>query len=365
MARLEIEIRLRLGDFDLRIDEAAELTGVTALLGPSGSGKSTLLRIIAGLERRASGHIHYAGEAWQQPTRHLPAWRRGATLLFQDVRLFPHLNVAGNLAYAAKRANPERPGPDQAEVVGALELEDQLERQAQSLSGGEAQRVAIGRALLARPRLLLMDEPLAALDLDRRARLLDQIAGLPARFGIPVLYVTHAIEEVARVADRTILMSHGRWTAQDETSVILERLDLPDFTGGGATGALLRATVAGQIPEFALTRLSIGSQQISVPAVTQAVGSEVRLRVRARDVALATRRPESTSIRNVLEARILSVDTENDSAYAEVLLDMDGHHLRARVTRASASELGLITGQPVFALVKSIALDGRPIAGEV
>jgi len=364
MARLEIEIRLRLGDFDLQVEETAELAGVTALLGPSGSGKSTLLRIIAGLERRASGHIHYDGEAWQQPTRHLPAWQRGATLLFQDVRLFPHLNVAGNLAYAAARANSSRPGPDLAEVVGALELENLLERQTQTLSGGEAQRVAIGRALLARPRLMLMDEPLAALDLDRRGRLLKEIATLPTRFGIPVLYVTHAIEEVARVADHTILMSNGRWTAQDETSVILERLDLPDFTGGGTTGALVRATVAGQIPEFALTRLSIASQQISVPAIEQPVGSEVRLRVRARDVALATQRPTDTSIRNILEATILSVETTPDSAYAEVLLDMEGHHLRARVTRASASELALAEGQPIFALVKSIALDGQPIAGE-
>lgn len=355
MAHLALQLRARRGDFSLAIDDALELEGITALFGPSGSGKSTLLRIIAGLDTHAAGHIRFDGETWHRNGSRVAAHRRGVTLLFQDVRLFPHLDVAGNLDYAAKRASARREGAGRRDVVRSLGLEPLLSRRTQTLSGGEAQRVAIARALLARPRLLLMDEPLAALDIGRRAQLLTRIEELPRRFGIPVLYVTHAIDEVARLADHTVLMQNGRWIARGDTASILERLDLPELRAG--TGALLQATVSRHDAALALTELEVGSWTLSVPRLEQDIGTSVRLRVSARDVALATARPTGISIRNVLEGRVLDITTDNRSAYAEVLLDADGHHLRARITRASVTELGLSTGTRVYALIKSIALD--------
>ncbi|UCG73192.1 MAG: molybdenum ABC transporter ATP-binding protein [Chromatiales bacterium] len=357
MAQLTLDLQATLGDFSLQVDDQLQMDGITALFGPSGSGKSTLLRIIAGLETRATGKVAFNGETWQHARMRVPAHVRGATLLFQDVRLFPHLDVGGNLDYAARRAPPSRDGADRHDIIRSLELDNLLDRRTQTLSGGEAQRVAIARALLARPRLLLMDEPLAALDLGRRARLLDRIEELPRRFGIPVLYVTHAIDEVARLADHTVLMQSGRWIARGDTADILERLDLPDLAAGSDTGALLNATVASHDDALALTRLTVGSWTLSVPALNRPAGAEVRLRVRARDVALATERPSAISIRNVLEGRVLEITTDGQSPYAEVLIDVDGSHLRARITRASVAELALVAGSRVYALIKSIALD--------
>jgi len=357
MARLAVNLRATLGAFTLEVDDAVEMNGITALFGPSGSGKSTLLRIIAGLETRATGTVAFNGESWQQGRTRVPAHQRGATLLFQDVRLFSHLDVGQNLDYAARRAPASRRGASRDEIVRSLELEDLLDQHTQTLSGGEAQRVAIARALLARPRLLLMDEPVAALDLGRRARLLDRIEELPRRFGIPVLYVTHAIDEVARLADQTILMQSGRWIARGDTAEIIERLDLPDLAAGSGTGVLLNATVAGHDDALALTRLTVGSWTLSVPALDRPAGSPVRLRVRARDVALATERPSAISIRNVLEGRVLEITTNGQSPYAEVLVDVAGSHLRVRITRASVAELGLAEHSRVYALIKSIALD--------
>ena len=355
MAELALDLQTSLGDFSLQVRDTLQLDGITALFGPSGSGKSTLLRIIAGLETRATGSVRFDGEDWQNRHSRLAAHRRGATLLFQDVRLFPHLDVAANLAYAARRAPRERAGAGRDEVVNSLELGDLLDRRPQTLSGGEAQRVAIARALLARPRLLLMDEPLAALDLGRRARLLDRIEELPDRFGVPVLYVTHAINEVARLADQTVLMQDGRWIGRGDTATVLERLDLPDLSAG--TGVLLHAQVAAHDRGLALTQLAVGNWSLSLPALDRPEGSPVRLRVRARDVALATQKPSGISIRNVLTASVLEITTDADSAYAEVLVDADGHHLRARITRASVTELGLVPGREVYALIKSIALE--------
>jgi molybdate transport system ATP-binding protein len=365
MAHLQLDLRLSLGSFTLQVADDLDLAGITALFGPSGSGKSTLLRVVAGLERRAVGELSFDGEAWQRGRQRVATHRRGVTLLFQDVRLFQHLDVAGNLDYAMKRAPRDRPGAARAEIIAALDLGSLLGRRVQTLSGGEAQRVAIARALLARPRLLLMDEPLAALDLARRAALLDQIASLPERFGIPVLYVTHAIDEVARLADQTVVMHDGRWLARGATGNILERLDLPDLAPGAGAGALLDAEVTAHDRDLGLSLLQVGRHQLCVPALDRPAGARVRLRVRARDVALAAEKPVAISIRNVLPARVLQIDTDGLSPYAEVLLDVDGHHLRARVTRASVLDLNLAAGSAVYALVKSIALDGEPLAGEL
>jgi molybdate transport system ATP-binding protein len=367
VARLELRVRLARGGFDLRVEQALELAGITSLFGPSGSGKTTLLRIIAGLETAAQGDVAFDGQVWQSAGggKFLPAHRRCVGLVFQDARLFPHLSVAGNLDYGRRRAPADQAGPGLNSVVDALDLGSLLDRPPATLSGGERQRVAIGRTLLARPRLLLMDEPLASLDVARRHELLPHIEALPARFGVPVIYVTHAIDEVARLADQVAVLAAGRMAACGDTASILERLDITPLTGRQEAGVVLHARVLRHDDSVALTEVAIGGQRLTLPALTRAPGTQIRLRVRARDVALATRRPAGISIRNVLDATILEIGSGDGSPFAEILLDLGGDHLRARVTRASVRDLALAPGQQVFALIKSIALDGEPLASEI
>ena len=299
MATLELRARVDLDSFQLSIDESWPLDGVTALFGPSGSGKTTLLRVLAGLEPRARGRIVFDGQTWLDGAVGLPSHRRGAGMVFQDARLFPHLSVSGNLGYAARRA-ARRDGANQSEVVKALDLGTLLDRNVATLSGGERQRVAIGRSLLARPRLLLMDEPLASLDLQRRADLLPYIESLSRKFGVPIIYVTHALDEVARLADRMVALTQGRILATGPTADVLERLDLAALAGLAETGALLTGQVLEHDERFTLTRMQVSGQTLVVPGHAGTPGHALRLRIRARDVALATRRPEQLSIRNVL-----------------------------------------------------------------
>ena len=365
MARLELDVQLEREDFCLAIREQMDLQGITALFGPSGGGKTTLLRVIAGLEPVARGRVIFDGDHWQSERAIMPPHRRGAGLVFQDTRLFPHLTVAGNLRYAANRARADQPGADLDTTVAALDLGPLLTRHIHGLSGGERQRVAIGRTLLARPRLVLMDEPLAALDVNRRADLLPYIESLPATFDVPFLYVTHALDEVARLAERTVVMAGGRILMQDDTAAVLESLDLAPLTGLPESGVLLDGTVLSHAPDLLLTDIEVAGQRLSIPALDREPGSNIRLRVRARDVAVALSEPSQISIRNVLQARVLEVDSDPDTAFAEVLLDLRGSHLRARITRASARELGLRPGLAVFALVKSVAMDGEPLSRDV
>ncbi|MDJ0929007.1 MAG: molybdenum ABC transporter ATP-binding protein [Gammaproteobacteria bacterium] len=365
MAQLDIDVQLQRQDFSLAVRARIDMHGITALFGPSGGGKTTLLRLIAGLEPDARGRVTFDGHCWQDDEVIVPAHRRGAGLVFQDTRLFPHLTVAGNLRFAAKRAPAARPGADFPTTVEALDLGPLLDRRVQGLSGGERQRVAIGRTLLARPQLVLMDEPLAALDVTRRADLLPYIESLPTTFDMPFLYVTHALDEVARLAVRTVVMADGRILMQDDTPAVLERLDLTPLTGLPESGVLLDGRVLSHAPELQLTEVDIAGQRLSIPALDRAPGSAIRLRVRARDVALALLKPKHISIRNVLRARVLEIDIDRDTAFAEVLLDLNGAHLRARITRASADELGLRPGNELFALVKSVAMDGEPLRRDV
>ncbi len=359
MARLEIDVELALGEFRLAIARSFELEGITALFGPSGSGKTTLLRVIAGLEKQARGRVVSGSETWQDSATGawVPAHRRELGMVFQDARLFAHLSVTGNLRYADRRAR----GPDIAisfaEVVTALDLGPLLDRKVDGLSGGERQRVAIGRTLLRRPRLLLMDEPLAALDRQRKAELIPYIERLPSRFGIPILYVTHALDEVGRLANRMVVMSEGRVLTVGSAAEVMESLDLLPLTGQFEAGVLLEGKVLAQDPTYSLTSVGVAGQTLVVPALELSVGSPVRLRIRARDVALARDKPDGLSIRNILAARVVDVASQPDKAYAEVLLDLNAVHLRARITRASVADLVLKPGDEVYALVKSIAVD--------
>jgi len=352
---LSVYIKLALGDFQLEVSHEFELGGITALFGASGAGKSLLLRVIAGLESGASGQVSFNGELWQGP-RFVPTAKRGIGYVFQDSRLFAHLDVAGNLRFAAKRSGSEAFD----NVVKTLDLAPLLGRQVAALSGGEKQRVAIGRTLLTNPRLLLMDEPLAALDHARKTQLLPYIARLPEVFGLPVIYVTHSVEEVTRLADRMVVLAGGKVLAAGDVADTLARLDIAEASGKFEAGSVVRAVVTGQDERFRLTMLKVAGQALSMPASAVEVGAELRLRIRARDVAIALVRPEGLSIRNVLKGRILEVLQETETAFAELLLDVgEEQKLRARITRASVAELGLLVGDDVFALVKSVSFDRR------
>jgi len=365
--RLEVALALRYPGFALEVDETLDLAGINAVMGASGSGKSTLLRALAGLETPQTARIALDGTllADRAAGVNLPPHRRGIGYVFQDARLFTHRRVLGNLRFAHQRARPTNggtPAPALDEVIAALDLTPLLDRRPESLSGGERQRVAIARALLANPRLLLLDEPLSALDLKRKAELLPYIRALPARFRIPLIYVSHAVEEVAQLADAVLILTAGRVAARGEVHAVLESPAAEAVSGHFEAGALLDASVRQHVPDYALTELDLAGQRLTLPAIDAAPGAPVRLRVRARDVAIARARVEGVSIRNQLQARVLRIDAEPAGAYAEVLLELTGipaQHLRARITREAVASLALGVGQSVWALVKGVSFDRR------
>lgn len=349
------------GGFALDVAFTAPMRGITALFGPSGSGKTTVLRAVAGLSR-LPGSLTVGGEAWQDDTSalHRPPHRRAVGYVFQEASLFPHLSVRRNLLYGARRSDARAAVVSFDDAVSLLGLERLLERGPDRLSGGERQRVAIGRALLSAPRLLLMDEPLSALDEASRAEILATFERLHAELPIPALYVSHDLAEVARLADRMVVLSAGRVVAEGVVGQIMERLDLEPATGRFEAGVVLTARVSGHDATYQLTRLDLAGQPVSIPRVDIAAGEEVRLRIRARDVALATRPPDGISIRNRLAGRIVEIAATDSAPYAETLIEVaEGVRLRSRVTRESVAELGLAVGTPVYALVKTISFDGR------
>ncbi len=356
MSTLSLHVALERPPFELRVALDLELKGITAVFGPSGSGKTTLLRVIAGLEREARGTVAFDGATWAAAGTHVPPHRRRIGYVFQDGRLFSHLTVEENLRFALRRGSKDSKYPriELAAAVEALDLRALLARRAPSLSGGEQQRVAIARALLTSPQLLLMDEPLSSLDVPRKKEILPHIERLPEVFGIPVLYVTHNVDEVARFANDVVLLAAGRVVAYGGVEDIFERADLGSLTGGLEAGAVLRTRVLAH--EHGVATLALGTQQLRVPMPTAQVGTLRPIRIHARDVAVATVRPEKLSIRNVLVARILKVEA-GSNMNVELLLDVDGTHLRARITRDALEELGLSAGCEVFALVKSVALE--------
>jgi molybdate transport system ATP-binding protein len=332
---------------------------VTAIFGPSGSGKSTLLRALAGLERGATGRLSLGQDVWLDSARGLdvPAHRRPVGYMFQEARLFPHLSGLGNLRYAAKRARRERQVVTFDEVVDALDLAPLLPRRPASLSGGERQRVALGRTLLTQPRLLLLDEPMSALDASRKMEILPYLEALHPRFGIPTLYVSHSVDEVALLADRILVLAGGRVTAMGRTAEILENLDPGPLADRRGAATVVATRVTRHDPEYHLTWLDLAGQTLVVPKREHfEEGEEACVVIRARDVSLAIRRPEGVSIKNVLAGRVCEVREHQGSAFAEVWVDLGAHRLLARITRLSLHELELAVGSPVFALLKSVSL---------
>ena len=356
------QLALARGDFALDVDLVLPGRGVTALFGPSGSGKTTLLRSLAGLERAAQGRVSINGSVWQDETRFIPPYRRALGYVFQEASLLPHLSVRANLEFGRQRVPPgERrvaSNFDLDTVVGWLGLEQLLARRdVGELSGGERQRVAIGRALLACPKLLLMDEPLAALDSASREEILPYLERLHDVLDVPVLYVSHAFDEVARLADHVVLLNQGRVVASDTLRAVEARLDLPLALAEQA-GATLEATVGEHADSDVLTRLDFPGGVLWVGRLSKPLGARVRARVLARDVSVATLPPQGSSILNVLPARIEAMAEEGDGRVdlRLTLGEQKENVLLARITRRSMRQLGLVVGGVVYAQIKSVAL---------
>ena len=362
--RLAADLVLDRREFRLEATLDISLSGVTAVFGPSGCGKTTFLRAIAGLEREARGRVAFDGTTWQDERTFIPTRDRRAGLVFQDARLFSHLTVKGNILYGHRRTPAGERLFRPETVVHLMDLEPLLGRRVSSLSGGERQRVSFARAVLANPRLLLMDEPLASLDQDRKEDILPFIERLAGELEIPTLYVSHEIDEVVRLASDLVLMSEGRVVAGGPIEEVSNRFDLRSYAGRLDAGSIIRMRVAGHDAETGITHFAFDGGEVVGPRVDMAEGAEVNLRIRSRDVAIALDRPGRTSILNILPGRVLEIGP-NDGPQAHVLLDV-GAPLWARIMRRSVDELELCAGRPVYALIKAVAVDrrslGRPTA---
>jgi len=358
---LDVDIRLSRGRFGLEASFAADAP-IVALFGRSGSGKSTVVDAIAGLVRPATGRIVVAGRTLFDTARgiNLPPEQRRVGYVFQDGLLFPHLTVRANLAYGARLSVPGEPVVDRARVIALLGLEDLLERRPATLSGGERQRVAIGRALLASPRVLLMDEPLASLDGPRKAEILSYVELLRDEWRLPIVYVSHAIEEVTRLADHLVLLAGGKVAAQGPMSEIMRRRDLAPLTGRFEAGSVIEARVIAQDEAFGLATLAFDGGRLVVPNVDALPGEPIRVRIRARDVALATQPPARASFQNVLAGTVRSIGAEF-GALVEVEVAVGGITVVARVTRKAVADLGLEPGRAAYALVKAVSIDRHAV----
>jgi molybdate transport system ATP-binding protein len=348
-----VDARVRKGDFTLEVSFEAPGRGFTAISGPSGCGKSTLLRTIAGLEPAARGEVRVGGECWLDGRCRLPTHRRAVGYVFQQAALFPHLDVRGNLLFGRRRRRDTRPVLAFDDVVALLGLTRLIERRVDGLSGGERQRVAIAQALLSSPRLLLMDEPMASLDRAARQTLLPYLEALQRALDIPVLYVTHALDEVARLGDHMLLIQAGRITAKGQVNDLLTRLDLPMSLGREA-GAVIAARIVGHDEVDHLTRIAFSGGELWVPRVALAKDTAVRLRILSRDVTLALE-PESGS--SILNSFPVAVTEVAEAGPAEVLarLRAGDDLLLTRVSRRAQRELSIEPGCELYAQVRSVA----------
>lgn len=353
---IEATLRHRLGAFALDLSFRSE-GGVVALFGASGAGKTTVANLIAGLLRPDAGRIVVGGRELFDSERgiNVPPERRRLGYVFQEDRLFPHMSVRRNLTYGRRPASATDPRVTLDQVVDILGLSELLGRRPAGLSGGEKQRVAIGRALLANPRLLVMDEPLTNLDAARRAEILGFVERLRDTFAIPILYVSHSVEEIVRLADQVVAIAAGQVIAAGSVEDVMSRRELSPILGPFDAGAVMAAHVEAHDRRFELTRLSVKAGTLTVSRIDLPVGARLRVRVRARDVILARTKPEHISTLNVLSGTVVEV-AASEGPQAEVLLDV-GSPLWARVTRRSVEALGLVPGIEVHALIKAVAID--------
>src|SRR5690554_2465730 len=344
------------GAFVLDVDVQLPSRGVTALFGKSGSGKTTILRCMAGLEQPDKGHVVFNGEVWQDAERFVPPHQRRIGYVFQETSLFPHLTARGNLHYGWKRTPRAERRIGEDEVVALLDLGPLLNRPPEGLSGGERQRVALARALLTSPRLLLLDEPLSALDAARKREILPYLERLRDELDVPMLYVSHSHDEVIRLADHLVLIEAGRVRAAGPLAETLARIDLALAQGIDA-GTMIEATVIAHDEAWHLSRLAFAGGELRVPRCGRAPGERLRLRVSARDVTLTRTPVGDGGVQDPVPVRVTEI-APADAAHVLVRLDAAGVPLLARVTRWSADRLGLAPGVDVWAQIRSASSPG-------
>ena len=378
---LAVDIRRTLGAFtvEAKFDCAG---GVTALFGRSGAGKTSIVQMIAGLVAPGRGRIAFDDTVLFDSAANIDVApeRRRVGYVFQDARLFPHMTVRRNLTYGARRNADRRGGPGNGPgngngtapgigpgngpgnaigfdaVVEILGIAALLERHPRDLSGGERQRVAIGRALLANPRLLLMDEPLASLDAERKWEIIPFIQRLRREFAIPIVYVSHAVDEVLRIADDMVLLADGRAVAAGPVEDVMNRPELARIAGEGDAGSVIRVGVARVEPAYGLAELSFAGGVFRVAAPDLRPGETLRIRVRARDVSLALDRPQNVSVLNIFRGTVTRID-DSPGPQVDIEIDVGGTPIRSRITRKSCDELGIAPGRAVYAMVKAVAID--------
>ncbi|MDX1823215.1 MAG: molybdenum ABC transporter ATP-binding protein [Thiohalomonadales bacterium] len=351
---IEARFYLQRDNFVLDTEFCVSMHGITTIFGPSGCGKTTLLRAIAGLEQCKSGYFSLGGDIWQDSNYCLPVHRRSLGYVFQEANLFPHLNVRSNLDYGYKRLPVAARRLKFEQVINLLGIEALLTRRSNQLSGGERQRVAIARSLLTSPRLLLMDEPLAALDVKSKSEIYPFLERLRDDLAIPIFYVSHSPDEVARLADQMVLMQTGRIQAVGPIGEMLTRSDLP-LAHGNEAESIIEAMVVGHDDVYHLTNLEFAGGRFTVPHKELSPGQIVRLRILARDVSLTLSEQTNTSILNIFPAVINEIYEENP-AQMTIRLDASGVPILSRITRKSASSLELIPGKQVYLQVKTVAL---------
>ncbi|KII34055.1 MULTISPECIES: molybdenum ABC transporter ATP-binding protein [Pseudomonas] len=356
---IDVRLNIAYSGFSLDVDLNLPGRGVTALYGHSGSGKTTCLRCIAGLERAEQGFIQINDEVWQDSDNGIfvPPHKRALGYVFQEASLFPHLSVLANLQFGLKRIAKSQRRVDMAQATELLGIGHLLERHPQHLSGGERQRVGIARALLTSPKLLLMDEPLAALDSQRKSEILPYLQRLHDELDIPVLYVSHAQDEVARLADHLVLLSEGKALASGPIGETLARLDLPMAMGDDA-GVIIEGQVCAYDADYQLLSLQLPATEMSIRVThaPMALGQALRCKVHARDISLSLQNSEFSSILNRLPVTVVSEQSADNAAHVLIRLDAGGTPLLARITRYSRDQLGVHPGQQLWAQIKAVAV---------
>jgi len=352
---ISASFNLQRDQFTLNAEFTAPMSGVTALFGSSGSGKTTVLRCLAGLEKQASGFLKVGDKVWQDEHHFVPTHKRPIGYVFQESNLFEHLSITENLTYGMKRTPVESRRIDFNEAVELLGIKAFLARKPAQLSGGQRQRVAIARALLTSPQLLLMDEPLASLDLEGKADILPYLERLHDELKLPIIYVSHAPDEVVRIADRMVLMKQGEVLAQGDINELLTRTDLP-LAHLEEACAVVSGKVVKHNKEFHLSYLALSGGTVAVSYKDLPIGHSVRVRILARDVSLALNPVEGTSITNVFPVRICAIDSTKDPAKKLITLGMGGDKIIATITALSTSLLNIEVDKIMYAQVKSVAL---------
>lgn len=341
--------------FELKVATELPSQGVTAIFGHSGSGKTTFLRCVAGLERAQTGYLEVQGQVWQGAKQFLPTHKRPLGYVFQEASLFEHLTALGNLKFAMKRAAEPTSSEAFEKIVSLMGIESILPRYPSQLSGGERQRVAIARALLIQPRILLMDEPLASLDNPRKQEILPYLAKLRTSLDIPILYVSHSVDEIAQLADHVMVLEGGQLVAQGALSDVFARTDLKALSGFDM-GAVWQGKVIERQSQWHLAKVACGDANLWVRDAGDDIGGDLRLRILARDVSLSRSASDDSSIVNRLPVTIIEVTPDQDEAMVLLRLESAGQVLLARLTRRSLETMQLAVGQLLWAQIKSVAI---------